>query len=325
MNAQTSIVTPLGRLLHMSIVASLICFHTFGETRGDDSSPTRRVMTWIPPYGVTASSKRLDESFDGVGMKDGITHLGLQFWQPTKAGGIELVKKFKTIDDSTIVERRRWAHARKIKVMLCVYNGTSGWDWQFARTAFETHRTQFVDALVKETLRLQLDGVDIDLEGKGNQTASKKAFVQFMKELSARLRAKGKELSVNTFAYKWHAPNRSWWPELFPYVDGLNVMGYAETGAGATDWRSYKSLKASAGKHAAKLLIGMPGNTSKWLDASVRKHLQWVGEDPAIGLAIWDARLTDPAWRTKETWQAIARIKTGLSEGVGSKSKAPPE
>lgn len=322
MNIHTSLVLPLRRILPMSVIASLMCFHTLGqsETRGDESPPPRRVMTWIPPYGLDTSSKRLDESFDGIGMKDGITHVGLQFWQPTKAGGLELVKKFKSIDDSTILERRRWAHARKIKVMLCVYNGASGWDWQLARAAFETHRTKFVDALVKETLRLQLDGVDIDLEGKGNQSATKEAFLQFMKELSVRLRAKGKELSVNTFAYKWHAPNRSWWPELFPFVDGLNVMGYAETGAGALGWRSYKSLKASAGKHTAKLLIGMPGNSSKWLDVSVNQHLQWVGEGAAIGLAIWDARLTDPAWRTKETWQAIANIKAGSGQTNGKQN-----
>ncbi len=34
-------------------------------------------MTWVPPYAIGESKARLGESFDGLGMKDGITHLGV--------------------------------------------------------------------------------------------------------------------------------------------------------------------------------------------------------------------------------------------------------
>jgi GH18 family chitinase len=59
----------------------------------------------------------------------------------------------------------------------------------------DSHRKQFIQALVSETVRLKLDGVDIDFEGKGNRDSDKKPFFDFIKELSFALRGKGKELT----------------------------------------------------------------------------------------------------------------------------------
>jgi hypothetical protein len=268
-------------------------------------------MTWVPPYAVSACQQRLNESFDGASMKDGITHLGLQFWNPTATGEVKLVTRFReTINDAKIAEFRKWGDAHNVGIMLCIYNATAaGWDWGLASSAFATHRTAFVEALVNETLRLQLDGVDIDFEGKGQLDASKDAYVLFIKELSERLHAEGKELTLDTFAYKWNAPRQSWWPALLPHIDGLHVMGYAETGAGAADWRSYAFLKAATAAQASKLLIGVPGGRSKWQGSSAKTHLQWIVDDGSAGLAIWDARVSDPIWRTKEIWQTIAKLK----------------
>ena len=78
-------------------------------------------------------------------------------------------------------------------VLLCVYNGyKDGWNWDLAKIAFDKYRKNFISALVSETVRLQLDGVDIDFEGKGDRESDKKAFFKFIKELSYALRAKGK-------------------------------------------------------------------------------------------------------------------------------------
>ncbi len=273
----------------------------------------RRVMTWVPPYAMADSKSRLNESFDGPGMKDGITHLGLQFWNPTPEGSLKYVTRFGKVDDSEVAEFQEWGRENGVRVMLCVYNAnSSGWDWDLAKSAFETNRAQFVEALVKETLRLGLDGVDIDLEGEGDLNSSKEAFVLFIKELSRRLHKEGKELSIDTFAYKWHAPRQSWWPELLPHIDGLNVMGYAETGANSAAWRSYAFLKAAAGVHASKLVIGMPGHKDRWQDEPLMAHLKWVGQNDSVGVAIWDARLSHSAWRRKETWLAMKKIKGGL-------------
>ena len=81
-----------------------------------------------------------------------------------------------------------------VQVLLCVYNGfKDGWNRDLAKSAFDTHRKQFIAALVSETVRLQLDGVDIDFEGKGTRDEDKKLFFDFIKELfTFALEAKGK-------------------------------------------------------------------------------------------------------------------------------------
>jgi hypothetical protein len=174
-----------------------------GSGTAQELTKERRVMTWVPPYAVDACKERLDQSFDGFGMKDGLTHLGLQFWHPTMEGGLKLVEGFKPIDESTISNFQKWGDAHGVRTMLCIYNGTSeGWDWELAKTAFDIHRERLVEALVSETVRLKLDGVDVDFEGKGKLEGDRRAFVQFIKELSERLHAEGKELTIDTFAYK---------------------------------------------------------------------------------------------------------------------------
>lgn len=270
-------------------------------------------MTWVPPYATEICRDRLDESFGEVGLKNGLTHMGLQFWRPTEEGRIELVDDFKPIYDSTIINFRKWGQTHGIKVLLCIYNGTrDGWNWDLAKNAFETYRKQFIKTLVSETVRLNLDGVDIDFEGKGKLDGDTEVFVSFIKELSSALKAKGKELTVDSFAYKWNAPNQGWWKLLLPYVDALHVMGYSETGSKSTSWRSYDFLKAAAGKYSSKLLIGVPSHASNWEKASVQEHLEWIVTDPSVGLAIWDAQLKDSKWRTQEIWQTISRIRQGV-------------
>ena len=267
-------------------------------------------MTWVPPYAIKDCSKRLNESYNGIGMKHGITHIGLQFWNPTASGSIKYTTKFKPISDATVRNFQRWGSARGIRVMLCIYNGSSSeWDWKLASSAFSKHRTKLINSLVYECRRLKLHGVDIDFEGKGNQLASKAAYIRFIAELSQRLHAEGKELTVDTYAYKWGTPNQGWWPQILPHVDALHVMGYDETGASAAGWRSYSHIKAAAGKHASKVAIGVPSFKSSWQKKPANTHLKWLAYDGTMGLAIWDAQLKSPAWRTKTTWKTIYSIK----------------
>jgi hypothetical protein len=271
--------------------------------------PYRRpITTWVPPYAVAASRARLAETFGEVPAGEGLTHLGLQFWVPTPEGVVARVKS-RQVTDAAITELREWGHARGIRVMLCVYNGAVKWDWPLAKAAFADHRTEFVRSLVAETERLGLDGVDVDLEGPGSFDADKPAYLAFMRELSGELRARKMHLTVDTFAYKWNAPNQTWWAELFPLVDAVASMGYDETGATAPDWRSYADQKKAAGPHAARLQLGMPSDKDRWRGNTNLEHLQWVGRDPEVGVAIWDAQLPSPEWRTPEVWRTLREIR----------------
>ena len=90
-------------------------------------------MTWVPPYATSQCLDPLNESFGGIGMKNGLTHLGLQFWRPSDKGQIKLVDDFKPIDDATIIQFRKWGKTNNVRVLLCVYNGyKDGWNWELA-------------------------------------------------------------------------------------------------------------------------------------------------------------------------------------------------
>jgi hypothetical protein len=269
----------------------------------------RFVMTWVPPYAIEKCRALLNDTYGGFGPRDALTHVALQFWLPTKTGGIEKTDKYGIITDATVMRIHSWARIRGIRTMLCVYNNTDTWDWSLAQAAFAGHREDFVNAVVKETQRLALDGVDVDLEGNGQFDASKESYVAFIRELATRLHALGKQITVDSFAYKWNAPNQTWWAELLPIVDGLNSMGYEQTGAHAPGWQSYAAQKTAAGANAAKLLIGIPADKPDWTGTSAAENIDWIVRDPSVGIAIWDAQFSDPYWKTAIVWKTLARMK----------------
>lgn len=270
----------------------------------------RPVMSWVPPYGRKQVLALLNDVETEAALSGGLTHLALQFWRPTRGGSIEYQPRYGGVGDQDVVPFREWGRSNDVCVMLCVFNGM---DWSLARDAFVENRTRFVESLVAEVERLDLDGVDVDLEGEGNLDADKDAFVTFIRELGERLHGCGRQLTVDSFAYVWHAPNQTWWAELLPHVDGLNSMGYESIGANAEGWRAYAAQKAAAGKHADKLLIGVPSHKDAWQKQAHLDHLQWI-VDNDVGVAIWDAQLRDPAWKTGDTWNRISAIRNGPAE-----------
>ena len=97
-------------------------------------------------------------------MKNGLTHLGLQFWRPSEKGKLKIVDDFKPIDESTIINFRKWGKTHNVRVLLASIMDTKKVELGLAKNAFHMHRKQFIQTLVSETIRLQLDGVDIDFE-----------------------------------------------------------------------------------------------------------------------------------------------------------------
>jgi len=280
-----------------------------GDGLAAETPTPRFVMTWVPPYAVEKCRAQFSETYNGFGPRDALTHIALQFWQPTKEGGLEKTTQYGEITDAIIVRIHSWAKARGIRTMLCVYNNTDKWDWPLAQTAFADHREAFVNALVAETQRLDLGGVDVDLEGNGQFDASKEAYVNFVRDLATRLHAIGKQITLDSFAYQWNAPNQGWWAELFPLVDGINSMGYEQTGAQAPGWQSYAAQKSAAGPNAAKLLIGVPSDKPNWMGRTVAENIDWFVRDPSVGIAIWDAQFADPYWRTATVWKTLAKMR----------------
>ena len=301
------------RLFLALVLTSILTAHWTVGAQATNSFPQFKhpVMTWIPPYAADKCKARLSESFDGVGMKDALTHLGLQFWVPTRDGGIARAGRTNETSDAVIAELRDWGRSNGVRVLLCVYNHVKSWDWSLASAAFAENPDKFIDALLGEMNRLQLDGVDVDLEGNGSFDADKETFVAFIRRLSVRLHAKGKNLTVDTFSYKWNAPNQTWWKDLLPHVDALTTMGYEQIGASAPDWRSYVSQKAAAGEHASKLMIGLPSGRNEWRGNGVMEHLHWLKADGQVGVSFWDAQLKADGWRKREVWKILGEIRGG--------------
>jgi hypothetical protein len=280
--------------------------------------PKRMVLMWVAPYATTQCLTMLNKISAPTDGNVGITHLALQFWAPDGQGEL-----FRSPDhdvelsDELIGRFRAWGREHHVKVLLCLYNGydkNHPWDWRLARAVF-AHSAQFVQHLTAEVRRLQLDGIDVDLEGTDPHSPSqldpkvdRDRYVEFVRLLAQRLHSDGKILTLDSFPWKWNAPNQMWWPSLWPYIEGLTAMGYNDTGKRAKDWAAYQALQDAAGEHADKLLLGMQTDTANWQGDDLRSQLNWVLAN-RCGVALWNAQLTDPQWQSPQTWQLLQNIQ----------------
>jgi len=78
------------------IIISLLSFLLVSCSDNDNSSNNisfdwggAKIITWVPPYYVPESKTMLQKDFGDIGMKDGITHLALQFWVPNWGTGFQ--------------------------------------------------------------------------------------------------------------------------------------------------------------------------------------------------------------------------------------------
>ena len=295
----------------------------------------QQVMTWIAAYNHDKGLRLINNNSDKFAK--GLTRIGLQYWVPTYSGGVAY---YPDINDSKVGAIVSWAHQHHVAVLLCVYNGQSGWDWNLASAAFKAGSGEtFASAPVAEMDRLGLDGVDIDFEGNdGNHSDDRSAFATFISTLAAKLHAKGKVLTVDTFhSTCWNAPNVSWWGDWDGIVDNVHSMGYDQLFEGdvtsicrdqgspmtnAFRYSTQQDFAVQAGYPDNGLLMGMPGWVETWgsggQGTSILAHL---AEVTAIntGVAIWsiDEFSANGAWTSSATWDALAAFK-GDACGFGN-------
>lgn len=295
------------------VIALAAVIHPAFAQRIDAAAATgRRVITWVPPYAISQSYTRLQAMYGTSGPRKAITHLALQFWVPSATGRLTRAARYGTITNAQIQQFVTWGHANGIKVLLCVYNGEYSWDWPLARKGFKDNRTRFIGDLIAEMEARGLDGIDVDLEGVGDFQSDKASYMGFIAALSQQIRQRSKILTVDTFHYIYNAPNQLWWSNLFPYVDGINSMGYEDLGRNAPTWQSYAAQKARAGNNAAKLQIGIPSYLNSWQGNFLIEQLYWFRTAQAgqVGVAIWDAQFTATGWSVGQPWNYLRLIHT---------------
>jgi len=260
------------------------------------------VITWVPPYLVQESRQQLSATFAGAGMADGLSFLALQFWLTDGPA-----TRLDRVSEGDITWFRDWARQHGVKILLCVHNNTGDWNWPEALRSFRDNRDAFVAHLLSEVTRLDLDGVDLDLEGIVESTAEEaQAYRALVQGLADGLHPQGKVLTMDSFHGKWNAPNWSWWPDLLPLVDGITSMGYEQSGLDV----DYQTLVDHAAVAPHKLMIGVPSYHGSWLGRSVTEQLGWLVEQGQVGTAIWDASLRAPEWQQRGVWDQLKVIKS---------------
>ena len=303
-------------------------YATLGQytVTGNLTTPTGgiEVMSWVPPYGIGASQSSVQADLGACDVSAGLTRIGLQFWTPNDDGTIKYADHESYVPTDTDVGWwRNWGQANDIDILLTVYNNNGSWNWPLARSAFDTNRTAFVNALVAEMERLNLDGIDIDLEGLDGEiiASDRAAFDLFIHDLSVELKSRGKILTVNSFHYIWNAPNHDWWADWVDEVDNIHSMGYADLYEGGTTWHKYsfqQNAGFTAGYPGDTVLMGLPSWLGSWGTSSGRgttaqAHVQEVHYDlpEPTGIAIWDLHLT--AWQNSDLWCEIRNLKSALN------------
>lgn len=291
-----------------------------------------KVMTWVPPYYIPESKQMLSDNFGGMAMKDGLDYLALQFWVPNGSQASYPSRYSYAVNDNAIKWFRDWGQANNVKVLLCVFNGENGWDWALAKNSFKYNRSAFIQSLISEMERHNLDGIEIDLEGPNETDSEKNDFMAFMNELSQEVKARGKILTIATFAYIWNAPNSNWWNDLVPIVDAITSMGYQEIGSNASGWASYSTQKTLL-SDPTKLMLGMPSDAANggyWQGNTALEQVQATNALGDVGVAIWDCALQHNAWQTQAIWQELSEIKGttsmqySISASAGSNGSITP-
>jgi hypothetical protein len=237
----------------------------------------------------------------------------------------------------------------------------SQWDWPLARSAFGANRATFINSLITEMNRFGLDGIDIDLEGEKiyqpedsdserAEDVDRRSYVDFIIQLAAALNTtpkgmgptreelrdtpqekKLKHLTADSLVADDHGPNRHWWKEILPWVEGLNGMGYQDSGRKTSQDQprrdrpyDYSTLKFFARPNTHKLQIGVPSSLPDWQDDPAQAQIEWI-KDNKTGLAIWDSQMGawvkdssgvirySPvgAWHTYAIWKTIQDIRDG--------------
>lgn len=325
------IVRLMNQVLMLIASSTLACAYACARAVPNES----QVMGWVPTYGLVESMNAM-ESHSKVA--DGLTRIGLQFWNPS-ADGRSLVfaprnKQGDLVTAGDVFRFRDWAKSRRIKVLLTVYNNSQvseKWDWTLAKRAFDTNRVDFSAALIKEMNKYELDGIDLDLEGEGDYDNDRAAYAAFVNELSRRLKAQGKLLTIDSFHSPCdNAPNMSWWGDWFGKVDAIHSMGYQDLYEGSKEkftpngrpvcesgahvfkysWQLQYAIKA--GYKPEQILMGMPTWLDSWgkggMGSDITSHLREI-QVLGMGIALWDLQLAGQEWRSVDTWNAIRALR----------------
>ena len=300
----------------IAMLAGLLCM---------TAASAGEVTTWVPPYQLQQSRASLQHTAGGVSAGQWITRLGLQFWLPTETGELVFAARGEPLGPADADWFADWGRRNNVKVLLTLYNFRNDhWDWALARSAFRDHPDALIANLLATVERHGLDGVDLDLEGNGALDADRAAFAGFVATLSAALKARGKQLTIDSFHSPcFNAPNMAWWEDWRGQVDAIHSMGYGDLYEGSSEacaqgaalfrysWQADWATRH--GIPAANILVGIPGGEYAWGKGAARKPLPGQLQDveaAGAGIAIWDVNgIAGGQWGSADAWKALKAFR----------------
>lgn len=304
------------------------------------------VTTWVPPYKLGQSRLSLQHEAGGIGAGQWITRLGLQFWLPTETGELVFAQRGEPLGPADADWFADWGRRNHVKVLLTLHNfHDDHWDWELARSAFRDHPDALVANLLATVERYGLDGVDLDLEGNGFLDADRQAFAGFVAKLSTALKARGKELTIDSFHSPCvNAPNMAWWEDWKGQVDAIHSMGYGDLYEGSVETFApeggtvcaqgaalfrYSWQADWATRHgipAANVLMGIPGDEYAWGRGRGHKRLPAQLKDVeavGAGIAIWDVTgIAHGRWGRARAWKALKAFRDAPTSSMQASGEA---
>lgn len=160
-----------------------------------------------------------------------LTHVNLWFLNPDSAGNF-------TRDLSGLTGFVNAAHERDVKVLFSIGGGSK--QPQYKRLLQDEHRPMLIRNLIKEVIKYNLDGIDVDLEGSDIDNY----YESFVLELAAALKQHNKLITAAIAIYY----KDQFTDKALSAYDFVNVMSYDRTGP----WRPDKPGPHSLYEHAVE-------------------------------------------------------------------------
>ncbi len=312
------------------------------------------ITSGVASYNHTAPRKILMDSTGEFYAANTLTQLGLLWWIPevlisgtdtvvtgdvvfdTMAteeleGAVDFTGD-PTVDSADVAWYVEWGNKNNVLTSLTLgfamlhdLEVSYSENWELQKLAFHDNQEVFVNSILREVDKYDLDGLDIDLEGV---TQYRDEFREFVRIISDSMSVREKPLNIAVqYNNKWMAVNPDWWEDYVGLVNQILIMGYHNVYEGATEVE-YPGIVAdnrfttlynhgrSVGYDPVQLSFCLPA----WLDhwgkggrgTHFLDHLEGLRRDldSTVSICLWDSELYGDGWNSPLMWQTLSLINT---------------
>ncbi len=271
-----------------------------------DGAPKRMMSGWLP-YWTTA------ESVNAVVANADLFSDVSPFWHnaaksSSSPSGVELQNN--PLSSGTRASNLATLKGRGIAILPSITDGT-GAGHMSAVLRDSSKRAALVSQVVNLVMSNGYDGIDLDFEkfafsdGRSTWAATRPAWVAFVADLGAQLRARGKKFAV-TVPPMGVSESDYWvydWAAIGPHIDKLRIMAYDYSWCtpgpigGPLSWVEKVAAYAVSVLPPSKVQLGTPTYGRDWINNQPNCTLtgQKVYDSKQIGSAI--SGTPDGSWK----------------------------